>query len=131
MLIKEKGTADSSKLFFFLTSTMDCKEKINKFFNNVHLYPIDCAYEDFSDYFLKKKIFYQQHLDSRFPEEREAAKEIVLSYFKHIAEISNSNLIRNANSLIAKNEVKIDPDVEFSWIGEIHPQNQTKFKLGY
>ena len=48
-----------------------------------------------------------------------------------MAEISNSNLIRNANSLIAKNEIKIDPDVEFSGIGEIYPQNQTKFKLGY
>ena len=32
---------------------------------------------------------------------------------------------------MAKGEVKIDPDVEFSWIGEIQPQNQTKFKLGY
>ena len=74
---------------------------------------------------------YPQHLDSRFPEEREAAKEILLSYFKHIAEISNSKLIQNANSFIAKNEAKIDPDVEISWIGEIHPQNQTKFKLGY
>ena len=102
MLIEEKGTADSSKLFFFLPSTTDHKEKINKFFNNVHLHPIDCAYEDFSSYSLKKKTFYPQHLDSRFSEEREAAKEIVLSYFKHIAETSNSNLIRNANSLIAK-----------------------------
>ena len=55
MLTKEKGTADSSKLFFFMPSAMDRKEKINKFFNNVHLHPIDCAYEDFSNHFLKKK----------------------------------------------------------------------------
>ena len=39
--------------------------------------------------------------------------------------------MRNANSLMAKGEVKIDPDVKFSWVGEIHPQSQTKFKLGY
>ena len=32
---------------------------------------------------------------------------------------------------MAKGEDKIDPDVECSWIGEIQPQNQTKFKLGY
>ena len=32
---------------------------------------------------------------------------------------------------MAKGEVKIDPDVKFSWVGEIHPQSQTKFKLGY
>ena len=123
MLIEEEETADSLKLFFFLPSNTDRKEKINKFFNNVHLHPIDCAYEDFSNYSLKKKTFYPQHLDQRFPEEREAAKEINLSYFKHIAEISNSNFIRSANSLIAKNKVKNDPDVEFSWIGEIHPHN--------
>ena len=40
-------------------------------------------------------------------------------------------MIQNANFLMAKGEVKIDPDVEFSWIGEIQPQNQTKFKLEY
>ena len=112
MLIE--ATADLPKLFLFLPSITDRREKINKFFNNVLLHPIDCAYEDFSNYSLKNKTFYPQHLDSRFPEERAAAKEIVLSYFRHIAEISDSNLIRNANSLIAKNEVKIDPIDEFN-----------------
>ena len=58
--------------------------------------------------------FYPQHLDWRFPEEREAAIEIDPNYLKHIAEISNSNLMWNANSLMAKGEVKIDPDVECS-----------------
>ena len=46
---------------------------------------------------------------------------------KHIAEFSNSNLIQNANCLMAKNEAKI----EFSWVTNTHPQSQTKFKLGY
>ena len=32
---------------------------------------------------------------------------------------------------MAKGEVKIDPDVDFSWTGEIHPQSQTKFNVGY
>ena len=109
-----------------MPSTTDRKEKINKFFNNVHLHLNDCAYEDFSNYSLKNKTFYPQHLDSRFPEERAAAKEIVLSYFRHIAEISYSNLIRNANSLIAKNETKLILKLNL-----IYPQNQAKFKLGY
>ena len=30
-----------------------------------------------------------------------------------------------------KNEDKIDTKVEFSWVSDAHPQNQTKFKLGY
>ena len=50
ILTEEKGTADSSKLFFSLSFTTDRKEKINKFFNNVHHHPIDCAYEDFSSF---------------------------------------------------------------------------------
>ena len=45
--------------------------------------------------------------------------------------MSNSNLIRNANSLMTKNEAKIDTEVEFSWVSDVQPQNQTKFKLGY
>ena len=57
ILIKEKQTEDSSNLFFFLPSTTDRKEKNSKSFNNVHLHPIDCAYEDFSNYSLKKKNF--------------------------------------------------------------------------
>ena len=98
---------------------------------NVHLHPIESSYEDFSNYSVKSHTFYPQHLDSRFPEEREATREIVSNYLKHIAEISNSNLRRKANSLMAKGEVKIDPDVDFSCISEIYPQNQTKCKLGY
>ena len=58
-------------------------------------------------------------------QKKEAAREIVSNYLKHITEISNSNLIRNTNSIMAKGEVKLDPNVDFSWIGEIHPQNQT------
>ena len=131
MLTEERSAEDFSWLLFFLSSTTDRKEKTNKFFGNVHLHPTDCSYEDFSIYFVKSHTFYLQHLDSRFPEEREAATEIVSNYLKHVAEISNSNLIWNTYSLMAKSEVKIGPDVEFSWVGEIHPQNQTKFKLGY
>ena len=40
---------------------------------------------------------------------------------KHIAEVSNSNLIQNANCLMAKNEAKIDTKVEFSWVTNTHP----------
>ena len=45
--------------------------------------------------------------------------------------MSNSNLIRNANSLMAKNEAKIYTEVEISWVSDVHLQNQTKFKLGH
>ena len=28
-------------------------------------------------------------------------------------------------------DTKIDTEVELSWVNNIHPQNQTRFKLGY
>ena len=58
-------------------------------------------------------------------------QEKLFESLKHVAEISKSNLIRNVNSLMAKNEAKINTKVEFSWVSDVHPQNQTKFKLGY
>ena len=45
--------------------------------------------------------------------------------------MSNSNLIRNVNSLMAKTEAKIDTEIEFNWLFDVYSQNQTKFKLGY
>ena len=32
---------------------------------------------------------------------------------------------------MAKNQAKTDTEVELSWVTNTHPQNQTKFKLGY
>ena len=42
MLIEEKQVQKTSKLFFFLPSTTDRKEKINTFLGNVNFCPIDC-----------------------------------------------------------------------------------------
>ena len=55
--------------------------------------------------------------------EREAAREIIGNFYTHVAEMSNSNLIRNANSLMAKDKAKIDTKVEFSWVSSVHPQS--------
>ena len=126
MLIEERSAED----FFFGLPPQTAKKKLTNFWQ-CSFASADCSYEDFSNYSVKSHTFYPQHLDSRFPEEREVAREIVSNYLKYIAEISNSNLIQNTNSLMAKGEVKIDPDVDFSWTGEIHPQSQTKFNVGY
>ena len=50
---------------------------------------------------------------------------------KNIAEASNLNLVENVNSLVSKRDTKIDTEVELNWVNNIHPQNQTRFKLGY
>ena len=92
-LIEEKQNKESSKLFFFLPSTTDRKEKINKFFGNVNLHPIDSPDKDFVNYSVKSQTFFPHHLELRSGSEREAAREIVRNYMKHIAGISISNLI--------------------------------------
>ena len=50
MLLNERSVQEHSKMFFFLPSMTDRKEKINQFFKNVSLHPIDCHYEDFQKF---------------------------------------------------------------------------------
>ena len=52
MLVEE-----SSDLFLFLPFTTDCKEKINKFFGNINLHPVDFPYDDFTSYSLTTTNF--------------------------------------------------------------------------
>ena len=32
---------------------------------------------------------------------------------------------------MSKRDTKIDAEVEFSWVNNMHPQNEARFKLGY
>ena len=65
MLIEEKQNQESSDLFFFLPLKTDRKEKINKFFGNVHLHPVDCSYDGFTSYSSNNQNLYPPHLESR------------------------------------------------------------------
>ena len=51
------GNDDFSKLFFYLPSSTDRKEKINKFRENVQLPPIDCVYDNFVNIRQSKSLF--------------------------------------------------------------------------
>ena len=56
------------------------------------------------------------------------AKEIVLNFFKHVVEVSNSDLMRNAKALLLKGETKISD--EFSLLGD-EKKSEEKFLLTY
>ena len=122
------GNDDFSKLFFYLPSTTDRKDKIDKFRENVQLYPIDCLYDDFVKYSPKQESFQPQDLDSSDHEKRKVAKEIVLNFFKHAVEVSNSNLMRNVKTLLLKSEIKISD--KFSLLGD-EKKSEEKFLLTY
>ena len=110
------GNDDSLKLFFYLPSTTDRKEKINKYGENVQLHLIDCLYDDFVKYSPKQESFQPQTLDSSDHEKRKVVKETVLNFFEHAVEVSNSNLMRNMKTLLLKGETKVSD--EFSLLGD-------------
>ena len=134
-LIESKGTECSSKLFFFLPSTTDRKEKINRWVNNVNLHPINCLYDDFKNYApqrfeIQKKGIQLQDLDFHIQAVRFETRECILNFMKHAAELSKNNLVRNSNALMQSKDAKIDKE-DFNWINNSLTQTELKFKLRY
>ena len=134
-LIESKGTECSSKLFFFLPSTTDRKEKINRWVNNVNLHPINCLYDDFKNYApqsfeIQKKGIQSQDLDFHIQAVKSETRECILNFMRHAAELSNNNLVRNSNALMQSKDAKIDKE-DFNWINNSLTQAELKFKLCY
>ena len=100
MLLNEITIQEHSNIFFFLPSTTDKNEKINQFFKNVSLHPIDCRYEDFRKYLAVGRDFCLQNLHSTDLEKRLAAREIIVKLFKDAVHVFNSNFMRNTNNLL-------------------------------
>ena len=67
------------------------------------------------------------HLRSNDPEKRCVAREVVVDFFKEAIEVSNSSLIRNANTLLLRGDTKLAED--FNWSNQ--NKSQDKFKLTY
>ena len=116
-----------SKMFMFLSSTLDQKEELNQYLNNVNLHPIDVSYD--------KLKAYNNHEDFNPPDldnssERNKIKKIFYSFMKEATDASNHNLIRNSNAFLSKGG-KIVPEFEFSWVNDAFAESQQKYQLGY
>ena len=130
----DKG--EYSTLFYFLPSITDRKEKINQFKNNVQLFPLTVEYNDFVEFNKSKQQFFPQHLESTNFELRSLARETVVNYMKHVTNISNSNLKRNAKSLVVTDKTldsaaAIGQESEFSarfkrtyWLEDLEKQER-------
>ena len=99
------------------------------------MYPIDCLYDDFKNYApqnadIVKRGIQPQELDLPSPLISHETRNCILNLMKHAVDLSNNNLIRNANALMQSKNAKIDKE-EFSWINNSLPQTESKFKLGY
>ena len=111
-LDENQKEAKYSTMFLYLPSTLDRKEDFLQWKQYVHLYPIDVSYDDL------KTLNNEGDMNPALLDHKELRKDVLGCYYKmkKVAEISNQNLVRNSDAYIS-NGGKIDPDNEFSWIG--------------
>ena len=82
---------DFSNMFFFLPSTIDRCEEVNKYLAMVYLRPVILTIGDFGPQFNPVENF---------------DRECVVSILKKVAEQSSENLLRNADTYLAKTKQK-------------------------
>ena len=93
---------DFSKLFFFLSSTTDRIETINRYMNSVNLMPTDIDPSEFGEDFHPSTLNFENA-------EGEKNRESVLKVLRKIVDLSISNLQKNADGLLApKPHIKKD-----------------------
>ena len=84
--------------FFFLPLITDLEEKINEHRDNVNLNPIDCSLDCLNSFSPDKEVSFRPDLlNSADAELRRPQVELPYQFFRQMAEISNANLIRNAD----------------------------------
>ena len=116
-----------SKMFMFLPSTLDRKEEIQQYNDNVNLRPVDVSYEQL------KQMNNNKDIDPSELENSDLRKDIVNVFYNIIKEVAGTpshNLVRNWNAYMSKGG-KIDSEFPFSWIDNSYQEAQEKFQLGY
>ena len=111
----------------FLPSTLDRKEELDQYSDNVNLHPIDVSFEQLMK-LNDGNGFDSADLDNI--SKRNKTKKGFYSFMKESADISNHNLVRNSNAFLSNGE-KTDPDYELSWVNNSYVKSQEKFQLGY
>ena len=127
LLSKNQEKSEFSKIFMHLPSTLDQKEDIQQYNDNVHLHPIDVSYEQ-----LKVQNGNQDFDPSQLDDTslRKTLLPIFYNIMKEAAGVSNHNLVRNSNVYMSKGG-KIESTVEFSWIDDSYKEAQQQFQLGH
>ena len=127
---EKRDYEDSSSPFFFLPSITDRKESIKQWMGHVSLVPIDLTIDFIQSYLSKKEKFKLHLLNSTDTKERAPQVEMLLSVFKHMAQYSNQNLLRNVDYLFTKENEK-SQNMEWSVGSSKQRYDSSKFKLTY
>ena len=127
LLSENQEKSEFSKMFMYLPSTLDRKEDIQQYNDNIHLHPIDVSYEQ-----LKVQNGNQDFDPSQLDDSslRKNLTPIFYNFMKEAAGVSNHNLVRNSNGYMSKGD-KVDSTVEFSWTDNSYEEAQQQFQLGY
>ena len=121
-LIEKSNELEMSQLFFFLPAITDRKESLNQYLENVNITPVDVDKKKLDT--LCGKPFDPSRLDFESVKMRSA----VISALKEIASLTNSNLKRNADALMCKENISYDA---IEWVDGINHSIPKKFKLSY
>ena len=96
--------ADKSNVYFFLRTTLDRSEEINRYFNSVKLSPIDVEEGFISD---SRIIFDPSKLNINNPQKK-IFSEAIIQKMKLVAKISNYNIVRNAQCFLSTKKSGVD-----------------------
>ena len=91
-----------SRIYYFLPSITDRIEEINRHMGSVNLLPIDISEETFE---VDRMPFDPSKLDYDNPD-KEKLTQAVVKMLKKVVDLSNSNIIKNADGLLAKRPVE-------------------------
>ena len=127
---EKRNSEDKSSLFYFLLSTTDRKESINKWMGNVNLTPADYDIAFIESFSTKKEKFQPHLLNSSNLIERELQVEMLQKLFRHNAHYSNQNLSRNFDCLNMKEKRNVE-NVEWSVGSSKKRYDSSKYQLHY
>ena len=127
LYLMDQRNQEFSKMLMFFPSTLDRKEELNQYSNNVNVHPTDVSFDELKK--LNDGIEFDP-ADLGNISKRNKIKKVFYSFMKEAADVSNHNLIRNSNAFLS-NGGKIDPEFEFSWVNDSYVKTQEKFQLGY
>ena len=96
-----------SNVFFFLPSTTHRIESINRYVGSINLNPIDIELSDFGPNFDPSRLDYAGP-------QKEDTRKSVLKALKKVVDLSNQNVKRNADGLLAK---KVHNNDDLLWPG--------------
>ena len=117
--------SEFSNIYFFLPSITDRSEDINQYLKNVSISPIDITQKQFDGW--AGCEFNPENLDL-FGPDKSIMYGSVIQCLRHINDITNSNLLRNAHAFLSQKKVEVPVD----WTGDSKKRvTSSHFKAAY